>query len=72
MPLSSYDDLEPFITRVAGGEANVLTREAVRRLSPSSGSTRAEKLVPYTRGLRQELSRAVDPWIADLSCDIHA
>jgi hypothetical protein len=38
----------------------------VHRLQPSSGSARAAKLIPYTRGLQRELSRAIDPWIADL------
>ncbi|MGE0363093.1 MAG: GH3 auxin-responsive promoter family protein [Vicinamibacterales bacterium] len=66
VPMVGYDDLQPWIDRVAAGEAAVLTVAPVRRLSPSSGSTRAAKLVPWTAPLQQELGRAVDAWIADL------
>lgn len=66
VPLSSYDDLEPLIERVRRGEPGVLTAEPVIRLVPSSGSTAARKLVPYTRGLLREIGDAVGPWIVDL------
>jgi GH3 auxin-responsive promoter len=66
VPTIAYDDLEPFIGRIVDGEPGVLTRSPVRRLSPSSGSTSAAKLLPYTGELQQEFSRAVDAWIADL------
>jgi hypothetical protein len=66
VPISTYDDLEPFVGRVAAGEDGVLTREPVRRLQPSSGSTAAAKLIPYTRGLQREIARGVNAWIADL------
>ena len=66
VPISTFDALEPLVRRVARGETGVLTRAPVRRLVPSSGSTSAVKLVPYTRALQHELSRAVDAWIADL------
>jgi GH3 auxin-responsive promoter len=66
VPLTSYDDVEPLIARVAAGEAGVLTHARVDRLAPSSGSTSAAKLIPQTRDSSRELSRAVDAWIADL------
>jgi hypothetical protein len=66
VPIRGYDELEPLIQRVADGEPGVLTREPVHRLAPSSGSTSAAKLIPYTRRLQREMSRAVDPWIVDL------
>jgi GH3 auxin-responsive promoter len=66
VPLTTYDDLEPLIKRVAAGEPTVLTRATVRRLVPSSGSTSAAKLIPYTRELQAEFSRAVDAWVTDL------
>src|SRR5262245_61182077 len=64
VPVSTYDDIEATVRRVAAGEQGVITREPVRRLVPSSGSTSAAKLVPHTRTLQQEFSRAVDPWLA--------
>ena len=66
VPIRGYDDLEPFVRRVAHGEPQVLTREPVERLVPSSGSTSAAKLIPFTAGLRREFSRAVDAWMAEL------
>jgi hypothetical protein len=66
VPVTTYDDLEPLIGRVATGEPNVLTCAPVRRLAPSSGSTSAAKLIPHTAGLQREFSRAIDAWIADL------
>ena len=66
VPLADYGCYEDSIQRIAAGEQNVLTRERVRLLEPTSGSTCGEKLIPYTRSLRAEFRRAVSPWIADL------
>jgi hypothetical protein len=66
VPIVSYDDVEPYIARIASGEAAVLTRAPVLRLTPSSGSTSAAKLVPHTADLQREISAAVDAWIVDL------
>jgi len=66
VPIAGYDGHRPSIERLAAGEPGVLTRAPVERLAPSSGSTAAVKLIPYTKPLRREISRAVDVWIADL------
>jgi len=66
VPVTTYDDIEPLVSRVAAGEPRVLTAGAVERLTPSSGSTSAAKLLPHTRQLQAEFSAAVDAWIADL------
>ena len=66
VPICTYDDLVASIERVAAGESEVLTRDRVSRLVPSSGSTSAVKLVPHTRALQRDFSGAVDAWIADL------
>lgn len=66
VPIGGYDALEPFVRRIARGEQNVLTRAPVRRLVPSSGSTAAAKLIPYTGHLQREIAAAVDAWIVDL------
>ena len=56
-----------WVDRIAAGEPGVLTREAVTRLVPSSGSTRAAKLDPvHRRPCSAEFNRAIGPWIADL------
>jgi GH3 auxin-responsive promoter len=66
VPLTDYDDIAPLIERIAAGEPNILTREPVERLHPSSGSTAAAKLIPYTKRLRAEFARGIAPWAFDL------
>jgi hypothetical protein len=66
VPLVTYDDIHPYVERIAAGERGVLTREAVKLFEPSSGSTRAAKWIPYTAELQAELQRAVAPWVSSL------
>lgn len=66
VPLSTFDDYADDIARIAAGQPNVLTRRPVELLEPTSGTTRGEKLVPYTRSLRRQFQRAAAAWIADL------
>jgi hypothetical protein len=65
-PLTTYADYEAAINRIGAGEPNVLTAERVRMFEPSSGSTAASKLIPYTGALQAEFRRALEPWIYDL------
>lgn len=67
VPLSIYDDYEEDIERIMAGEGRVLTAEPVLRLQPSSGSTRAAKLIPYTAGFQREMRRALSPWMIGLA-----
>ena len=67
VPLSSYESYVEAIGRMRVGARNVLTSARVRCLQPSSGSTRAAKLIPYTADLQAEFSRAVGPWVFDLA-----
>lgn len=66
VPLSSFEDYEPFVEAIVSGKQNVLTKEPVLILEPSSGSTSASKYVPYTRSLQKQFQRALSPWIYDL------
>ncbi len=66
VPLSEYEDYAPLIKRIKGGETSCLTAEAVDTLVPTSGSTQATKLIPYTRSLKREFLVGVNPWIASL------
>jgi hypothetical protein len=65
-PLSTYDDYRDAIRRIGDGEPHVLTREPVRLLEPTSGSTDGVKLIPYTASLRAGFERAVAVWLWDL------
>jgi hypothetical protein len=67
VPLVGYDDLAPWIARIKHGEQGVLTREPVTRLVPTSGSSGARKLIPFTAGLQREFNAAIGPWMVDLA-----
>ncbi len=66
IPISGYEELRPYIDRAASGEPDVLTTEPVLMFEPSSGSTSAAKLIPYTRSLRAEFQEAIRAWMYDL------
>jgi hypothetical protein len=66
VPLVNYDDVEPWIRRIVKGEGNVLAAETVTRLVPTSGSSGARKLIPFTAGLQREFDAAIAPWVCDL------
>lgn len=66
VPLRDFDELSPWLDRVAHGDSKVLTAERVRLLEPSSGSSGARKLLPYTSGLQQEFREAIAVWITSL------
>lgn len=66
VPVQQYEDFSSWIGKVQSGDQNILTSEAVSRLMPSSGSSSARKLIPYTKSLQQEFDRAIGTWIVDL------
>lgn len=66
VPLRDYEGHLPWIERIRQGEPNVLTRELVTHLVPTSGSTSARKLIPFTRGLQREFNEGIAPWLCDL------
>lgn len=63
VPVRDFDELKPYIQQIAAGERRVLTADRVRLFEPSSGSTGAEKWVPYTANLQAEFRRAVAVWL---------
>ena len=65
-PLTDYEDYAGAVERIGAGEKNVLTREEVLLLEPTSGSTRATKLIPYTASLKNEFARGIAAWVWDL------
>jgi len=67
VPLVDYENLAPWIERIRAGESRVLTNGQVTHLIPTSGSTGARKLIPFTIGLQEEFNRAIGPWITDLA-----
>ena len=67
VPLVDYEELEPWIDRIRRGESRVLTTEAVTHLIPTSGSTGARKLIPFTAGLQKQFDMAISPWMVGLA-----
>lgn len=66
VPLRGWPEFEPWVERVRTGEATVLGMERVTHLAPTSGSSGARKLIPFTAGLQAGFSAAVGAWMHDL------
>ena len=66
VPLVGYEEIAPWVGRVADGEAGVLTAAPVRIFERTTGSTSGPKRVPYTDGLLAEFGAATGPWLHDL------
>lgn len=66
VPVTTWDDVAPWVERVANGEQHVLTREPVLVFQRTSGSTALPKRVPCTQGLLDDFSAATGPWLDDL------
>lgn len=66
VPIITYDSYLEFIEKIADGKANVLTSEDVQIFEPSSGSTKASKLIPYTQGLKKDFNKGIEPWLSDV------
>jgi hypothetical protein len=67
VPIRSYDGLRPWIDRMAGGSANILTADPVVACEETGGSTSGAKLIPYTNASLQAFRAAVLPWLGDLA-----
>ena len=67
VPLSDYSALEAWVNRIQQGEQEVLTAERVTHLVPTSGSTGARKLIPFTAGLQRQFNAAIGAWLVDLT-----
>lgn len=67
VPPTDYDNLEPWIARIRNGEQGVLTFDRVTRLVPTSGSSGARKLIPFSGQLQAEFNAAVGPWLVGLA-----
>jgi len=66
VPLCAYDALAPDIARIRRGARDVLAIGSVTHLAPTSGSTGAQKLIPFTAGLQAGFDAALSPWMSDL------
>ncbi|MCK6548070.1 GH3 auxin-responsive promoter family protein [Myxococcota bacterium] len=62
VPIRTYDQLEPYLTRMTDGEWRILTMEAPTFFGRTSGTTGAAKLVPVTASYREEVRRSRRFW----------
>jgi len=67
VPLRDYESLEPWLARVRQGEPDVLACGRPARLVPTSGSSSARKLIPFTPRLQAEFNAAIGPWLVDMA-----
>lgn len=72
VPLRSYDDYMPYIAMLREGVLRVCTEEEPLYLEPTSGSSAPSKFIPYTKGLKKDFSRGIDPWLFSLYCRVPA
>lgn len=66
VPITTYDSYSGFMEKIAEGEKNILAGEDVKIFEPSSGSTKASKLIPYTQGLKKDFNKGIEPWLSDV------
>ncbi len=66
VPLRGWAEFAPWIERIRCGDSGVLSRDRVTHLAPTSGSSGARKLIPFTTGLQAGFSAAVGAWMHDL------
>lgn len=66
IPITDYEFYKNYIEKIKIGEQKVLTAEPVKLLEPSSGTTSAIKLIPYTDTLKKEFHKALGAWIFNL------
>ncbi|HVH44693.1 MAG TPA: GH3 auxin-responsive promoter family protein [Labilithrix sp.] len=66
LPLVRYEDLEPWISRQIAENGPVLTSSPVQFYEKTSGSSGAQKLIPYTSALLRSFARMLVAWAHDV------
>ncbi|MGI9511049.1 MAG: GH3 family domain-containing protein, partial [Geminicoccaceae bacterium] len=69
VPLAGYEDLRPWIDRMAKGETGVLTAAKPIAFFKTSGSTSRPKLIPVTRVFAAQKARAFGDYWAQVYAD---
>jgi len=66
VPVVTYEELTPWIERIAQGEQSILTAEPVVAFEETGGSIGGRKLIPYTIGGLAAFRCGLLPWLDDL------
>jgi hypothetical protein len=67
--IEDYEQLAPYMEKIAIGHADVLTQGEVQFFETTTGSTSLSKWIPYTTGLLQEFRTALGVWMYALSLE---
>jgi hypothetical protein len=66
VPIVDYDDLLPWLNRIAEGEPDVLFAGRPIAFERTGGSSGAAKLIPYSAEGLRDFQRSVSPWFEDV------
>ncbi len=66
VPLTVYEDYEPYLDAAAEGKDRVLTAEPIQLFELTSGSSGGKKRIPYTASLKREFQCGIRPWLYDI------
>jgi hypothetical protein len=69
VPVSTYEDLEPYITAEMNGRPNQLTKDPPVLFTTTSGTTGARKYIPMTRQGKRAKSHLTWLWLCGLYRD---
>jgi GH3 auxin-responsive promoter len=69
VPISSYEDLEPYISAAMQGQPNQLTKHSPVLFTTTSGTTGNVKYIPMTVESRRSKSRLIRLWFSGLYRD---
>jgi hypothetical protein len=69
VPISTYEDLEPYITKEMNGQPNQLTKEPPVLFTTTSGTTGNRKYIPMTREGKQAKSHLTWLWFCGMYRD---
>ena len=69
VPISSYEDLEPYITEEMNGQSNQLTKEPPVLFTTTSGTTGNRKYIPMTSEGKRAKSHLTWLWFCGLYRD---
>lgn len=66
VPITNYEDYLSSVRCIRQGQPNILTAAEVKLLEPTSGTSSATKLIPYTDRLRAEFQNGIGAWVYNL------
>ena len=70
VPISTYDDLEPYILRMTKGEKNILVTDPVFYFAQTSGTTGAAKFIPVTEPYLEEFRTGRRVWCRQVAQEL--